>query len=207
MTHVSDLTEEGINPMPLRRSTRIAMFLTTRLRSFIRIMKFRARRHGLVFVVAIFGLALVGAACAVGYRNMFVGSVSPTLPPAIKAISTIASVSEPQAESSGNARQIGPATTGTIGTLASREEQPATIGRPKAAPGASLPRASVPATPAAGQAVPNQALPRAAVADPPAAPASIAAAPQRAGRSDGGDVTAASEPRTFGCGPCRTSQC
>ena len=75
-----------------------------------------ARRHGLVFVVAIFGLALVGAACAVGYRNMFVGSVSPTLPPAIKAISTIASVSEPQAESSGNARQIGPATTGTIGT-------------------------------------------------------------------------------------------
>jgi hypothetical protein len=150
-----------------------------------------ARRHGLVFVVAIFGLALVGAACAVGYRNMFVGSVLPTLPPAIKAISTIASVSEPQAESSGNARQIGPATTGTIGTMAPREEQPATIGRPKAAPGASLPRASVPATPAAGQAVPNQALPRVAVADPPAAPASIAAAPQRAGRSDGGDVTAA----------------
>jgi hypothetical protein len=111
-----------------------------------------ARRHGLVFVVAIFGLALVGAACAVGYRNMFVGSVLPTLPPAIKAISTIASVSEPQAESSGNARQIGPATTGTIGTMAPREEQPATIGRPKAAPGASLPRASVPATPAAGQA-------------------------------------------------------
>ena len=124
----------------------------------------RARRHGLAFVVAIFGLALVGAACAVGYRNMFVGSVSPTLPPAIKAISTIASVSEPQAESSGNARQIGPATTGSIGTMASREEQPATIGRPKAAPGASLPRASVPATPAAGQAVPNQALPRVAVA-------------------------------------------
>ena len=148
----------------------------------------RVRRHGLALVLAIFGLALVGSACAVGYRNMFVGSVSPTLPPAIKAISTIASVSEPQAESSGNARQIGPATTGSIGTMASREEQPATIGRPKAAPGASLPRASVPATPAAGQAVPNQAVPRVAVADPPAAPA----APQRAGQSDGGDVTAAS---------------
>jgi SPOR domain len=151
----------------------------------------RARRHGLALVMAIFGLALVGSACAVGYRNMFVGSVSPTLPPAIKAFNTIASVSEQQAESSGDGRQIGPATTGSIGTMASREEQPATIGRPKAAPGASLPRASVLATPAAGQAVPNQAPPRAAVADPPAAPASIAAAPQRAGRSDGGDVTAA----------------
>ena len=152
----------------------------------------RARRHGLALVMAIFGLALVGSACAVGYRNMFVGSVSPTLPPAIKAINTIASVSEPQAESSGNGRQIGPATTGSIDNMASREEQPATIGRPKAAPGASLPRASVPATPAAGQAVPNQAVPRVAVADPPAAPARIAAAPQRAGQSDGADVTAAS---------------
>ena len=154
----------------------------------------RARRHGLALVMAIFGLALVGSACAIGYRNMFVGSVSPTLPRAIKAISTIASVSEPQVESSGNARQIGPAITGSIGTMASREEQLATIGRPKAAPGASLPRASVPATPAAGQAVPNQAVPRVAVADldPPAVPASIAAAPQRAGQSDGGDVTAAS---------------
>ena len=68
----------------------------------------RARRHGLALVMAIFGLALVGSACAVGYRNIFVGSVSPTLPPAIKAINTIASVSEPQAQSSGNARQIGP---------------------------------------------------------------------------------------------------
>ena len=147
----------------------------------------RVRRHGLALVMAIFGLALVGSACAVGYRNMFVGSVSPTLPPAIKAINTIASVSEPQAESSGNARQIGPATTGSIGTMASREEQPATIGRPKAAPGASLPQASVPATPAAGQAAPNQAVPHIS-----GAPARIAAAPQRAGQSDGADVTAAS---------------
>ena len=58
----------------------------------------RARRHGLALVMAIFGLALVSSACAVGYRNMFVGSVSPTLPPAIKATNTIASVSEQQAE-------------------------------------------------------------------------------------------------------------
>jgi hypothetical protein len=152
----------------------------------------RARRHGLALVMAIFGLALVGSACAVGYRNIFVGSVSPPLPPAIKAINTIASVSEPRAESSGNARQIGPATTGSVGTMASREEQPATIERPKAAAGALLPRASVPATPAAGQAVPTQAVPRVPGAERPAAPARIAAAPQRAGQSDGADVTAAS---------------
>jgi hypothetical protein len=151
----------------------------------------RARRNGLALVVAIIGLALVGSACAVGYRNIFVGSVSPTLPPAIKAINTTASVSEPPAESSGNARQIGPATTGSVGTMASREAQPATIERPKAAPGASLPRASVPATPAAGQAVPTQAVPRVLGAERPAAPARIAAAPQRAGQADA-DVTAAS---------------
>jgi hypothetical protein len=75
---------------------------------------------------------------------------------------------------------------------ASREEQPATIERPKPAPGASLPRASVPATPAAGQAVPTRAVPRVPGAERPAARARIAAAPQRAGQSDGADVTAAS---------------
>ena len=64
-------------------------------------------------------------------------------------------------------------------------------GASKAAPGASLPRASVPATPAAGQAVPNRAVPRAAVIAP-APRLTIAAAPQRAGQSDGADVTAAS---------------
>ena len=76
--------------------------------------------------------------------------------------------------------------------MASREEQPATIGPPKAAPRASLPRASAPATPAAGQAVPNQAVPRAAVAESPAPRLTVAAAPQRPGQSDGADVTAAS---------------
>ena len=147
--------------------------------------------------MAIFGLALVGTACAVGYRNMFGGSASPTLPPTIKAINernTIAPApSEPQAESSGNARQVGPATTGSIDNMVSREEQPATVGPPKAAPRASLPRASAPATPAAGQAVPNQAVPRLAVpADPPAPRFTIAAAPQRPGQSSSADVTAAS---------------
>ena len=98
---------------------------------------------------------------------MFAGSVSPTLPPRITAINepnTIPSVSEAPAASSGNTREIGPVTTGSIDNMDSREGQPAAVGTSKAAPGALLPRASVPATPAAGQGVP--AVPRAAVIAP-----------------------------------------
>jgi hypothetical protein len=153
----------------------------------------RARRRSLTLLMAVFGLALIGTACAVGYRDMFGGSNSPRLPPIIKALnerSRIAPVpSEPQAESGGNGRQIGPATTGAIDNMVSRQQQPATIGPPKAAPRASLPRARVPATPAAGQVVSDQAVPPVAVA---VAPAGIAAAPQRPGQTDGADVTAAS---------------
>jgi hypothetical protein len=155
------------------------------------------RRHSLTLVMAIFGLALVGSACAVGYHNMFGGSGSPTHPPTIKAINErnrIASVSEPQPASSGNAREISPATTGSIDNMVSREEQPATIGPPKAAPRASLPRASAPAPSAAGQAVLNQAVPRSAVAaEPPAPRFAVAAAPERPGQSNGAHVTAASD--------------
>ena len=155
------------------------------------------RRHSRTLVMAIFGLALVGSAYAVGYRNMFGGSGSPTLPPTIKAINErnrIASVSEPQPASSGNAREISPATTGSIDSMVSREEQPATIGLPKAASRASLPRASAPAPSAAGQAVANQAVPRSAVAaEPPAPRFAVAASPERPGQSNGAHVTAASD--------------
>src|SRR5262249_15785892 len=74
-------------------------------------------RRSLTLVMAIFGLALVGSACAVGYRNMFAGPVSPTLPPSVKAINernTIPSVSDPRAETSRNTREIGPADTGSV---------------------------------------------------------------------------------------------
>ena len=166
----------------------------------------RVRRHSLTMVVAIIGLALVGSACAVGYRNMFAGSVSPTLPPSITAINepnTIPSVSEAPAASSGNTREIGPVTTGSIDNMVSREDQPAAVAPSKAAPDPSLPRASFPATPAAGQAVP--AVPRAAVTAP-ASRLTIAAAPSRPGQSGGADDTACIEPRAFGCRPCRTCQ-
>ena len=146
----------------------------------------RVRRHSLTLIMAIFGLALVGSACAVGYRNMFAGSVSPTLPPSIKAINepnTIASVSEPQAESSGNARKIGPATTGSIDNMVSREDQPADVGPPQKppralrCPGRACPRRQPPV-----RRVPNQAVPRVAVTAP-APRLTIAAAPQRPGQS------------------------
>jgi hypothetical protein len=152
----------------------------------------RVRPHSLTMIVAIIGLALVGSACAVGYRNMFAGSVSPTLPPRITAINepnTIRSVSEAPAASSGNTREIGPVTTGSIDNMDSREGQPAAVGTSKAAPGALLPRASVPATPAAGQGV--SAVPRAAVIAP-AHRLTIAAAPSRPSQSGGADDTVAS---------------
>ena len=97
----------------------------------------RVRRHSLTLAMAIFGLALAGTACAVGYRNMFDGSASPTLPPSIKAINernTISCPSDRQAASSGNPREVGPATTGSIDNMISREDQPAAVGPPKSRP-------------------------------------------------------------------------
>jgi hypothetical protein len=135
--------------------------------------------------MAIFGLALVGSACAASSRNMFGGSVSPTLPPTIKTINErnwIAPVPR--------SAQRPPARSTTWPRV--KSNQP-TIGPPKAAPRPPLPRASAPATPPAGQAVPNQAVPRSAVAaNPPAPRLTVAAAPERPGQSDGADVTAAS---------------
>ena len=125
---------------------------------------------------------------------MFAGSVSPTPPPSVKAISeakTIPSVSEEQAASHVDAREAGPATTGSIDNMVSREEQPVAVGPSKAAPRASLSRASVPAAPGAGQAAPKQGVPRAEVTAP-GPRLTIAANPQRPGQSGSADDTAAS---------------
>ena len=148
----------------------------------------RVRRRGLM--IAMTGLALLGTAGAVGYREMFGGSVIATPPPIITASSEpnkIAPVSgEPQGKNSGNARQDGADTTGSIEKLISREEQPATIEPPKGAP----PRLDAPAAPTpatAGQPIPNQARPH-VVADPAGAPPN-AATSQSAGQSAAADGT------------------
>ena len=115
----------------------------------------RVRRHRLTLAMAIIGLALVGSAYAVGYRNMFADLVSPAPPRSVKAISeakTIPSVSEEQAASHVDAREAGPATTGSIDNMVPREDQPAGVWPSKAATRASLPRESAPATRAASQA-------------------------------------------------------
>jgi hypothetical protein len=158
----------------------------------------RVRRRSLTLLMAMCGLALIGSACAFGYRDMFGGAALP--PPTIGAINepyrTAPAPSEPQAESSGNARQAGAATTGSIDNMVSREEQPTTtIGPSKTAPRGSLPGAKSPATPAAGQAVPKRAMPREAVAADPSGPHStVTAASQRAENSSAADVTAALNP-------------
>jgi hypothetical protein len=66
-------------------------------------------------MIAMTGLALLGTAGAIGYREMFGGSVIATSPPIITASNEpnkVAPVSgEPQAKNSGNARQDGADTT------------------------------------------------------------------------------------------------
>ena len=153
----------------------------------------RVRRHRLTLAMAIIGLALVGSAYAVGYRNMFADLVSPAPPRSVKAISeakTIPSVSEEQAASHVDAREAGPATTGSIDNMVPREDQPAGVWPSKAATRASLPRESAPATRAASQAVPKQAVQRAAVTAP-VPRLTIAAAPPRPGQAGGADDTVA----------------
>jgi hypothetical protein len=153
----------------------------------------RVRQRGLALMTAMTGLALLGTAGAVGYREMFGGSVIATPPPIITASSEpnkIAPVfGEPQGKNSGSARQDGADTTGSIEKLISREEQPATIEPPKGAP----PRVGAPAAPTpatAGQPIPNQARPHVVAVADPAGPPPNAVRSQRAGQSAAADGTA-----------------
>ena len=140
-------------------------------------------------VITIVGLALLGAAGAFGYREMFGGSVLSTPPPTITTSNEPHKVAPTAGTNRGDASQVGTDITGSIEKLVSREEQPVTITPPKSAPRRSLPRVSVPA--ATGQAVANQAMPHvAAAADPRGPPPTIAIPSQRAGQSGAADVTA-----------------
>ena len=133
----------------------------------------RVRRYSLTLAAAIFGLALVSTACAVGYRDMFGGSVSSTLRRDVQTIN-----------GSGNPREVDPAITGSIDNTVPREDRPAAVRPSNAAPSASLPRAGTTVTTGAGQAVPNRAVPRAALAAA-ASRLTVAAGPEGPGRSGG----------------------
>jgi cell division protein FtsN len=110
---------------------------------------------------------MVGTAGAFDYRSMFGGSVPPTLQPSVKVVNeqnTIASLSEPQASSSIDARQVGPATTGSIDNKVAHERQTAaSVGPVKVESQASRLLGNGP-TLAADQAVPKQPAQRAAIA-------------------------------------------
>ena len=154
----------------------------------------RVRRRGLALVMAMTGLALLGTAGAFGYREIFGGSVIATSPPIITASNEpnkIALASgEPQAKNSGNARQDGADTTGSIEKLVSREEQPATIEPPKGAMSrVGAPAALTPTT--AGQPISNQVGPHVVAATDPPGPPPNAVTSQRAGQSGAADGAAA----------------
>ena len=155
----------------------------------------RVRRRSLALMIAMTGFALLGTAGAFGYREMFGGSVIATPPPIITASNEpnklAPASSAPQAKNSGNARQDGADTTGSIEKLVSREEQPAMIEPPKAAPRSSSPRVGAPTAPAGGQPVPNQVMPHVVAATEPPGPPPNAVTSQGAGQSGVADGTAA----------------
>jgi hypothetical protein len=90
----------------------------------------RVRRRSLALVMAITGLALLGTAGALGYRDLFGGSVLQKPPPSINVSNepdTIAPVfRQPQGKNSGNEGKVGTATTGSIENMPAREEQSVT---------------------------------------------------------------------------------
>ena len=90
----------------------------------------RMRRRSLSLAMAITGLALVGTAGALGYRDIFGGSVLPNRPSNINVrdeANTIApAASQLQAESAGAVSQVAAETTGSIDNLLSHPEQSVT---------------------------------------------------------------------------------
>jgi len=137
----------------------------------------RVRRRGLA-LIAMTGLTLLGTAGAFGYREMSRSSVIATPPPIIRASNepnkTPPLSAEAPAQNSGNARQDGADTTGSIEKLVSREEQPKTIKPPKRAPRSSSP----PMTAAPG----SSGQPVLEAEDPPGSPHN-AVSSQHAGQS------------------------
>jgi len=105
-----------------------------------------SRRGGMVVILAVLGLAIVGAASAFAYREMFGGTILPSLPPIIKASDGPNKIIPAQAGTSGGANA---ASANSGEKLVSREEQPVAIQPQSAAPSVVATIPVVPA-PAAG---------------------------------------------------------
>jgi hypothetical protein len=94
----------------------------------------RTRRRRLSVAIAITGLALVGTAGALGYHDIFGGSVLPNRPSNINVKdepNTIAPASsQPQAKSAGAVSQVAAETTGSIENMLSHPEESVTHSPP-----------------------------------------------------------------------------
>jgi hypothetical protein len=134
------------------------------------------RRHGLVVVAAVLGLAVLGTAGAFAYRAMFGSSMLPSLPPIIKADAGPNKIVPNKPKSNPSDQADANAASGE--KLVSREEQPVDV----PAPANPAPRAvaTVPIfpDPNSGQAgVPSSAQGAASASIGSAFPASTAAPP------------------------------
>jgi hypothetical protein len=103
------------------------------------------RRSQTLVTMTILGLVFVISACAIGYRIIFAGSLSPILPwniEAIKERNPLSPARDQQVTRGGDAREIDPVTTGSIDNVVSQEVRTGVVDL-KTAPAASLPQASV----------------------------------------------------------------
>jgi hypothetical protein len=131
----------------------------------------RAGRRTGVVVMAVLGLLLVGgAAAAFGYREIYGGTILPTLPPIIKAGDGPNKI----VPAPGASAQAGTPDTGAGEHLVPREEQPVTIQPPNVPPRVVETIPVIPGTPATG---PFAAVGPGSVTPPPAAPAPAPLAP------------------------------
>jgi hypothetical protein len=130
----------------------------------------RPRRRTGVVVMAVLGLLLVGgAAAAFGYREIYGGTILPTLPPIIKAGDGPNKI----VPAPGASAQAGAPDAGAGEHLVPRQEQPVTIQPPNVPPRVVETIPVAPSTPSAG---PFGPVPG-SVAPPPGAPLSPLAAP------------------------------
>ncbi|HEX8827052.1 MAG TPA: SPOR domain-containing protein, partial [Xanthobacteraceae bacterium] len=91
------------------------------------------KRGGFIFVATIFALAVLGTAGAFGYRAIFGSSITPSLPPIIKAEDGPNKIIPTANAQSGSSGQADATNNDSNEKLVSREEQPVNMGAPPSA--------------------------------------------------------------------------